>query len=713
MTVDDTASVQDEGWDHDPHEHEGCFIFASDSAAADVQKELYPAKRRKVSKNTEGADVASHSESDSASSFRPLLNGTERQEFVDLRRRYFEDGWIEQENRFHRILRNVNGTTLDEVAAFVGRAEPSRYDDRLPTGLIIAGPSIGSHGLLFQQIASRIKDDRLGPAVILRSGDATNLKSLLKLLIDRVTRQTDSDEDDEEIQKSNKGRKLLNYDLQILYDFVVKNKPKRVVVAFQDSEAFDSGVILDVLNLLRSWLDRIPFVALFGIATSEEIFHQKLPNAAIRCLRGERFDVERSEESLERLFNDATSASSMLRLGPGLSGMLLDRQRDHVQSVEAFISAVKYSYMSHFFANPLSIFTPDGSRRHSLQPEHFEALRNLRSFRNLVEDFLESGNLDSVKSLLEDDDYLESEVTKSQQHCRNVLQRLLDSTRVIYCARACMSGKKPLPLSELYIKATSGQLRGSPIVREILLSIKRMSSDGLSQLLASLITLQLEAKNLASNLIPIQLDLEALVARNPNSGKPLRSEHDVEQSGLRTTVVAQKVELSKRKSDLSEQESAFSQLVQRAHTALQLYFTTAFAENLQSLFCHELVLYDLKGSHRDAFAPKPRFVVERALSTPHDYLNCSCCSPDEALSATQPPTAILYQLYLESGALINVFDLWSAFYTIVGGEGGEDCDERNALALFYRAFAELKQMGMVKHSRKKTDHVAKLVWKGL
>lgn len=37
----------------------------------------------------------------------------------------------------------------------------------------------------------------------------------------------------------------------------------------------------------------------------------------------------------------------------------------------------------------------------------------------------------------------------------------------------------------------------------------------------------------------------------------------------------------------------------------------------------------------------------------------------------------------------------------------------DARALFSRALAELKYMGMVKNSRKKVDHLAKLSWKGL
>lgn len=48
------------------------------------------------------------------------------------------------------------------------------------------------------------------------------------------------------------------------------------------------------------------------------------------------------------------------------------------------------------------------------------------------------------------------------------------------------------------------------------------------------------------------------------------------------------------------------------------------------------------------------------------------------IRSTQPPASIIYQLYLESGALINIFDLWSAFYQVIGGDDGEDCDETTA-----------------------------------
>ena len=136
-------------------------------------------------------------------------------------------------------------------------------------------------------------------------------------------------------------------------------------------------------------------------------------------------------------------------------------------------------------------------------------------------------------------------------------------------------------------------------------------------------------------------------------------------------------------------------------------------------------------------------MIERALAAPHDYLGCDCCDNrsragdggrgEISLSGTQPATAILYQLYLESGTLINIADLWAAFGAVIrgsadggreggggGGEGGEAGEEgeagdieRETLALFYRALAELRYLGLLKDSRRKTDHLTKLAWRGL
>jgi origin recognition complex subunit 3 len=69
-------------------------------------------------------------------------------------------------------------------------------------------------------------------------------------------------------------------------------------------------------------------------------------------------------------------------------------------------------------------------------------------------------------------------------------------------------------------------------------------------------------------------------------------------------------------------------------------------------------------------------------------------------------------MYLETGNLINVADLWTAYHALVEKDNGEgsDGDERKALAEFYRGMAELRALGFLKPSKKKADHVAKVKW---
>lgn len=53
-----------------------------------------------------------------------------------------------------------------------------------------------------------------------------------------------------------------------------------------------------------------------------------------------------------------------------------------------------------------------------------------------------------------------------------------------------------------------------------------------------------------------------------------------------------------------------------------------------------------------------------------------------ALAGSQPMTALLYQLYLESGSSINVTDLWSAFSAMIGDE--ETVEDQQTVYVFVR-----------------------------
>jgi origin recognition complex subunit 3 len=83
-------------------------------------------------------------------------------------------------------------------------------------------------------------------------------------------------------------------------------------------------------------------VLLFGIATSVELFRERLSQSASRCLSGIQFDVEQTGSILEGIFLRVVAGSKVpLRLGSALVSSLVERQHNHAQSIQAFISTLK------------------------------------------------------------------------------------------------------------------------------------------------------------------------------------------------------------------------------------------------------------------------------------------------------------------------------------------------------------------------------------
>lgn len=79
------------------------------------------------------------------------------------------------------------------------------------------------------------------------------------------------------------------------------------------------------------------------MATSVGLFQGKLSRATIRHLEGAEFKVERV--SIEEIFKIISSKESTLWLGAGLSNLILQRQKDHIQSPYALSQTLKVTLL--------------------------------------------------------------------------------------------------------------------------------------------------------------------------------------------------------------------------------------------------------------------------------------------------------------------------------------------------------------------------------
>lgn len=210
-----------------------------------------------------------------------------------LREKTYRQLWGQQQGHIDKVLESANRVTLDELKEFTETAKEERSGHRLPCGLILAGPSIAAHTTLFEQLAERITDEAATTLASITSTDAPNLKTVLKAIIKSATERKSVDDNEMElVSASRKGPKLLNYDLQLLHDWVQENGVEQVVVSFRDVEAFDSNVLSETIEQLGYVCPSMSMrnVTEFHLVSGLIAFHSCFSSASRRLSRTCRTD---------------------------------------------------------------------------------------------------------------------------------------------------------------------------------------------------------------------------------------------------------------------------------------------------------------------------------------------------------------------------------------------------------------------------------------
>jgi origin recognition complex subunit 3 len=227
-----------------------------------------------------------------------------------------------------------------------------------------------------------------------------------------------------------------------------------------------------------------------------------------------------------------------------------------------------------------------------------------------------------ARRLLESDQDLFDEVLSAVVTSQTALDRMTTAVQLLHTIRSRFPSMTTIPISELYVKTLGGDLQDSPALKETLLTLKKSSSNQLQELLWAIRDFVIREE--APQLKEFDDELESLLRE---ASAPLRSQYDVQNQTLRTTVVAQKVELSKQKAKVTEQDAAYSELLDSIHDWISTHLAKYLLSADDVLFS-EVFVYDGRGPDRAAFMPRHRQAIERALSSPHDYLNCDCCQID-------------------------------------------------------------------------------------
>eukprot|EP00052_Salpingoeca_macrocollata_P017208 m.139538 g.139538 ORF g.139538 m.139538 type:complete len:837 (-) comp20312_c0_seq7:16-2526(-) len=667
-----------------------------------------------------------------------------------LRHDAYHTTWGTLHSKIKQLLNRQNQAVYDELVSFArdqSRSVSSALDTaqaEIPTALLLTGANLPDHDQIFRRLKSHIQALLTPHVVLLRSRGLKGLKAILKRT---VTRLLNLEGDGEEDVQTPVLRRLPNFDLQMvetwyreIHSSATANTDESetqdpqageipcahppIVLIFQDFELFDAASISDFVTVCSHYLHTLPFVFVFGIASSADVLHRQLDRRAIVHINSQRFRVRNSSASLNDIVRhvlmDRTCA---FRCGSRPLQQLVDSFLFQNLSVHWFVRGVNFCCLEHFAKNGVS-FLCDldnlDSNIAGLTHAQLELIRASPSFMAHV-DKLTSAQ--EQRALVLDDDRMKTFVHESllalhRLHCistpvllaMHAVSRTLPEDPVVPYAKH-LSSWLPLTLkkslSSLGLFDSVCRLLGlcsSDLLVKVLGQCETTLDDGAKDLLSSvsvladtehqaagvLQALAQSAAALRQRLIdlqnqPVAASQPATPSASPAQSRMLKALEFSSPGQRATTPLAALMQETtadaaaaatptpagqKRKFLLRAQrvvsDSPFSILRKevvaffRDELAPQLRTPTEFP--LHEIFYH-------KGSVRHTLEAHPREDIYRALQHPQQVLQCKCCKDShDTIDKSLPDVCIAFQLYTEASKDINLFDWFQAFAAIVGDD---------------------------------------------
>ncbi len=489
----------------------------------------------------------------------------------------------------------------------------------------------------------------------------------------------------------------MNFDLELLQRYLQRENVDRVLISIMDVETFDTPILSELISTFHSWSDRIPFLLLVGVSTTTELFETRFSRSSISLLDAHVLEtnIPTGGDPLFHLYEKIQlDRDTEVFLGSSVVNVLADLADDQATTPDSLTRTMKYAYMSHFFANPSSALS-SRSNKIPWDPALYKAIRTLPSFKHHCE-MLAKGDKSArqkARSLLSSDKDLQTEAKDAVQSGQAFMSSCLNaiSTLRYFYHKILNLDKYTSWESQSHLLASLPNLAQSTLFKAIEEAIRfRPSPPTLPDLL----------DNIAGGLSDFQ---EYCSSEN--------TDPDVQDVPALLRLYLTHRTTPPILSPLAPGVSPFRQ------------------------FLAETYIISSKSPLSQTIHPRARFCIERALTSPADYLDCTCCNTENGADgainkANLPPSSLLLLMLNEAGMVINVRDLWDAFQETwsrrrdeepaddeadQGSGDAENENERQTLALFYRSLAELRYLGLIKQSKRKpgVECIQKTMWMGL
>ncbi|KAK3583931.1 hypothetical protein CHS0354_033717 [Potamilus streckersoni] len=657
--------------------------------------------------------------------------------------------WTEIDTQIQILQADLNSKIFNDLLTFAAgscstftldnleTSNKSMYKE-IPTAALITGVNTPDHQLMFATLISLLKE-RVSPLVaILRSKDCQNVKNTISKTLSQIVDNSQLLDDEEEEEKE-LTQKNLPVTLSTLVQWYkhkfrsqlsprkrkstgegdVRHKYPPVVVVLEDFESFLPHVIQDFITIASSYLNQLPIVFVFGIATAISAVHRLLPNAVSSLLCMEKFQAPPSSEYLTMLINQIIMTPKYpFKLGARVFQLLLDIFLYHDFSVLNFVKGFRFSLMDHYLNMSLSHLCCSTEEVHKkvkvMDAEEVETIRQLPSFMR----FVEENPASHQSKLLLDEKFAKEAIVDLLKRMHSYHMNLFPVLRCLH-KLVCKLPKHPLGKQqrEVYSLVLESNIFETEAYKQSMELLRMLAKDELEEMLKQTIEVLTEDATEAIRYLPI--NLSQFMNRFNTLDDPMEEEEREEVEGSSLKVIPKQKNIHELRQRLKEMEKKKKKLspYEKLRSEIIDYYDSVFRKYLvcpKNLPLHEIFYYDSSSTVKKHLNASPRSATQIALSNPHHHLQSINCDEDENMSSAMPDVCIVYKLHLECGQFINLYDWLQAFVTVVSPDAEFDPKNPDKVlhARFIRAVSELQFLGFIKPTKRKTDHVVRLTWGG-
>ncbi|CAN3372526.1 hypothetical protein DIURU_004977 [Diutina rugosa] len=383
---------------------------------------------------------------------RRLFGGAEPEANVNQRYKMFDSEWTNQSRKLEQILGEMNTELFRMLHDFVNRD----YDRRSPVAMLKLSTNTANNARILDQFRSGL-DSRCKSAVI-TSQHFENVKMAVRELMRQVmdeshTQLDDNDDINEARGDSNITKGRLNFDIDILPDWVEAKQPHRLVVIVQDTNNVNMNTLNELVALCASL--GLPLRWVWGVSSNNmgNWLNSNLTIPVRRLIEPYLFEGPSNSNLGFRILEELFLRDPKLLLDSKLSTILLKRFEKANNSVDSLVAEIKMCYMIHFYQSPLSVLQEWNVH----DPIYIDGLRKLPSFKKYIE---VTGDVEGLTN----DDYVYELFTKAKTDFGNYKRQvLLAVDKITSIARGLIK----IPKFEIYHALIDGRFITSSIARRL------------------------------------------------------------------------------------------------------------------------------------------------------------------------------------------------------------------------------------------------------